>query len=51
MSSLAHAASTSPRQTIVNRPEVSRELCARVDELARRLRRVRELRARESAGK
>jgi predicted transcriptional regulator len=31
-------------------PEVSRELCARVDELARRLRRVRELRARESAG-
>ena len=43
--------SYAPRQTIVNRPEVSRELCARVDELARRLRRVRELRARESAGK
>ena len=40
-----------PRQTIVNTPEVSRELCARVDELARRLRRVRELRARESAGR
>ena len=42
--------SYAPRQTIVNMPEVSRELCARVDELARRLRRVRELRARESAG-
>ena len=40
-----------PRQTIVNTPEVSRELCSRVDELARRLRRVRELRARESAGR
>ena len=40
-----------PRQTIVNRPEVSRELCARVDELARRLRRARELSANESAGK
>ena len=34
-----------PTHTLVNTPEVSRELCARVDELGRRLRRARELAA------